>query len=75
MNSMDYIKVAGMWQQFTSRHPKFAGFLQAVMQNKIKEGTIIEVSIKTPEGQDICTNLKITTEDMQLFDEIKNMKR
>lgn len=75
MNPMDYMKFAGMWQQFTSRHPKFAAFLQAMMQNKVQEGTIFEVSVKTPDGQNICTNLKITAEDMALFQELKNMRQ
>ena len=75
MNPMDYMKVAGMWKQFTDRHPKFAQFLGAMMQNRITEGTIIDIQIKSPDGKEICSNMRITAEDMALFEEIKNMKR
>lgn len=74
MNPGDYMKIMGMWQQFTSRHPKFPQFLQAMMQNKIQEGTILEMTVTTPSGEKICSNLRITAEDMALFQEIKNMR-
>lgn len=75
MKPTDYMKMAGMWQQFTSRHPKFPQFLQAMMQNKIQEGTILEMTVTTPAGENICTNLKITAEDMELFDQLKTMSK
>lgn len=75
MKPTDYMKVAGMWKQFTSLHPKFPHFLQAMMQNKIQEGTILEMTVTTPSGESICTNLKITAEDMELFDQIKSMTK
>ena len=63
-----------MWTDFTSRHPKFPLFLNAVSQHGIEEGTIIEVQIKRPDGKEFATNLKIAKEDMELFQSMKNMK-
>ena len=32
-------------------------------------------NITTPEGRELSTNLKLTTDDLQLIDDIKNMTR
>lgn len=64
----------GMWDEFTSRHPKFPLFLNAVSQHGITEGTVIEVQIKRPDGKEFSSNLKISQEDMALFQKMKNMR-
>ena len=46
-------------------------FLAAVMQNGIKEGTIIEIQIKNPDGKEFASNMKIAKEDMELFQKLK----
>lgn len=71
---MQLLQIKGMWTEFTSRHPKLPNFLNAVSQNGIKEGTIIEVQITTPEGKNLASNLKISREDMELFQKIKEMR-
>ena len=38
-----------------------------------KLNTILEINITTPEGRDISTNLKLTSEDLQLFSDLKEM--
>lgn len=74
MKPTDYVKMVGLWQEFSARHPKFPQFLQALMQNKIHEGTIFEMTVTSPEGEELCTNLKITSEDMALFEQLKAMR-
>lgn len=74
MNLTHLMQFQNMWKEFTSRHPKFPLFLNAVSQNGIVEGTIIEVQIKRPDGKEFSTNLKVAKEDMDLFQIIKNMK-
>lgn len=74
MNPLDLMKFKGMWDNFTSRHPKFPLFLNAILQHGVTEDTIIEVQIKKPDGKEFATNLKITKEDMELFEKIKDMK-
>ena len=71
---MDIFKFKSMWDDFTSRHPKFPLFLSAVAQNGITEGTIIEVQIKRPDGKEFASNLKLSREDMELFQKMKEMR-
>ena len=75
MNPTDIFKIKGMWDQFTANHPKFPMWLNAVSQGAIREDSIIEINVKTPEGDNICTNLKITASDMELFRTISSMGR
>lgn len=74
MNLTNLMQFQKMWSDFTSRHPKFPMFLNAVSQYGIEEGTVIEVQIKRPDGKEFATNLKIAHEDMELFRNLKNMK-
>ena len=41
--------------------------------NSLEEGSIIEISVKSPEGRELCTNLRVNGEDMQLLREIQAM--
>ena len=36
-----------------------------------KEGTIIEIQIKNPDGKEFASNMKIAKEDMELFQKLK----
>lgn len=63
-----------MWKDFTSRHPKFPLFMEAVAQNGITEGTIVEIEIKRPDGKEFSTNMKISKEDMELFQQMNQMQ-
>lgn len=74
MNPTQIFQVMNAWKTFTSNHPKFPKFLQAVSKEGIKEDTIIEINVTTPEGKNYCSNLKITQSDLELFQQIKNMQ-
>jgi hypothetical protein len=73
MNPAALFKIKSAWDKFTANHPKFPMFLQAASQSGIKEGYIIELKITTTEGKDICTNVKLTESDMELFQTLAEM--
>lgn len=76
INPAMLFKLKNSWEKFTTSHPKFPMFLQAAAANDVmREGTILEVNITTPEGRELSTNLKLTADDLQLIDDIKNMTR
>ncbi|WP_373212382.1 hypothetical protein [Ruminococcus sp. 5_1_39BFAA] len=64
INPMKLLQFKTMWDEFTNRHPKFPQFITAVTQHGITEGTVIEVSVTTPEGKNFTSNLKVTAEDI-----------
>lgn len=61
--------------RFRANHPKFPMFLKAVSQNAIKEGTIIEINITTPEGKNYCTNVKLKADDIALFESLQSLRK
>lgn len=74
VNPASIFKIKSAWEKFASNHPKFPMFLQAAMASGIKEDYIIEVKITDPEGKQICTNVKLTESDMELFHTLKDLK-
>lgn len=74
MNPTMLFKMKGMWDKFTANHPKFPMFLRAVQQKGIQEGTILAMSVTTPSGEKIETNIKLTASDMALFEELKQLQ-
>ena len=73
INPSMILQIKQAWDAFTGNHPKFPLFLKAVSQKAIKEGSIIEIAITTPEGKTMNTNLRVKQEDMLLFQSIRDM--
>lgn len=67
-------KLKSGMERFRANHPKFPMFLQAVSQDAMVEGSVIEISITTPEGKNYCSNLKVNAEDLEFLETLKSMK-
>lgn len=74
MNPMKLLQLKNLWEQFTARHPKFPHFLKAVSQTAAQEGTIFEIQVTTPDGKTLASNLKITREDLELLQMLREMR-
>ena len=74
MKPMNLLKMKQSLEQFTSRHPRFSMFIQDVFQGGIEEGTIIEISVQQPGRDKVVTNMKVQQSDLELFQDLKNMK-
>ena len=73
LNPMQLMGLRSDFEKFKNNHPKFIQFVQAIAQNGVKEGTVLECKVLTPEGQEIQANIKITQEDLALFQKLKEM--
>lgn len=71
IDPMQLLKMKGMWDKFTTRHPKFPAFLKAMSQGAITEGSVLEIKVTTVDGRVISSNLKVTAEDMELLEGLK----
>ncbi len=74
MNPMMLLQLKGCWDRFRENHPKFPRFLKAATDTCMKEGSVITVSIQTPEGRSMETNLRVTSDDMELFRLLTEMR-
>ena len=52
-------------QRFRLNHPKFPLFLNAVSQEALVEGSVIEITVTTPEGKNYCSNIKLKQPDLE----------
>ncbi|MCI9249986.1 MAG: hypothetical protein HFG99_12805 [Dorea sp.] len=59
--------------RFRANHPKFPLFLKAVSQDALREGSVIEISVTTPEGKNYCSNVRLNADDMELMETLKNL--
>lgn len=75
LNPVKLLKIKSAWERFAGNHPKFINFIGALQNNYLKEGTIIEINVSTEEGKTISSNLKLTKEDIELFNNISQMPR
>ncbi|WP_432626696.1 hypothetical protein [Brotaphodocola sp.] len=75
MNPLKLLQLKSAWDRFKSNHPRFPLFLSAASKRGIKEGTVLEFKITTPEGEELVSNIKIKQDDLALFQEVTNLFR
>lgn len=61
------------WDRFSQNHPKFLKFWKVAYKNGLTEGTVIEFKITTPEGKEISSNLKLTKDDTELINQLREL--
>lgn len=74
MNTMAMMKLAASLAKFRSAHPKFAKFLVDVPRIALREGAVVEISITDVDGKTYSSNLRVTAEDIELYNDLKNMR-
>lgn len=72
MNPMAMMKMKSLMEKFKENHPKVPMFFSAA-SGYVAEGSIIELTIKSPDGNPICTNFRITADDIELMETLKDM--
>lgn len=72
MNPMAIMKLKGLLDRFKTNHPKVPLFFNAAASS-IDEGSIIEINITTSQGKNLCTNMKVTAEDIEMVRQLKDM--
>ena len=75
INPTKLFKMKGLWERFVENHPRFPQFMSAVQSNGITEGCVIEITVTTPEGKNISTNVKVTASDKEMFAELAELTK
>ncbi len=74
INPMLMMQMAGRFKKFNQEHPKVAPFLRAADHNVVCEGAVVELKITSPDGQEFVTNIKLTADDIETINALKNAK-
>lgn len=72
MNLMNLMQLKDAWSAFKGNHPKFPLFLKATSENSMKEGSIVEIRVTSPDGKTLTSNVKLKASDLALFDQLKD---
>lgn len=72
MNPIAMMQVAGRVKIFKEQHPKAIAFIQSISGGDLREGTVIELKVTTPEGKESVANIKLTQDDIETFNLLKN---
>lgn len=73
LNPLKILQLKTAWDQFQIRHPKFPPFLNTLTKEGIAEGSVIEITVTDVDGKTINSNLKVTPEDIQLLESLKEL--
>lgn len=75
INPAKLLKFKGAWDKFVKNHPKFPMFLNAVRNNAIEEGSVIEITVTTTDGKSLSTNIKVTQSDKEMLSELTELMK
>lgn len=75
INPMTLLGLKNDFSRFKGNHPKFLQFVKAFTKAGIQEGTIMECKVITVDGQELQTNIKITADDLELLEKLKNLRQ
>ena len=67
VNPKKLFKMQMAWKQFHDTHPKVLPFIKAVEAAGIREGTVISITVETPEGEKFESNIKVQQSDLDLL--------
>ncbi len=74
VNPMQLLKLKERLGIFQSQHPKVLLFLKNVGGHAAREGAVIELKVTDPDGQSHVTNMKVTKEDVETIQLLRNLQ-
>ncbi|MBE5944678.1 MAG: hypothetical protein E7258_07135 [Lachnospiraceae bacterium] len=72
MNPMSILKIKALFEKFKGNHPKIPMFFSAASK-VMGEGSIIEINVTTADGKNLCTNMRVTADDLELLSQLKDI--
>lgn len=74
MNPGSIFKIKGILDKFNQNHPKVVSYFSAVFGNGVPEGSVIELTVTKPGEEPVTTNMKVTADDVELVQTLKELK-
>ena len=75
INPLKLLQLKSSWEQFQNRHPQISGLSERGGPGASLKQEPLDVTITSPAGGRIGSNLKLTAEDIQLLQELKELKK
>ena len=74
INPAMLLRLMNVRKEFEGRHPRVVSFFNHELFSSMEEGTVLEMTVTRPGRNPVTTNMKITAEDLAMFEELKNLK-
>jgi hypothetical protein len=72
-NPMKLGQLKPMWGRFKMSHPDFMAFVNKANSRGLQRGSVVSITLTTPSGEKMETELTLTAEDIQMVDTIKSI--
>ena len=69
---MEALSIKSKFDRFGRQHPKVVAFM-AENHGELREGAVLELRIKSPEGRRVVTNMRVSAGDEELFGLLKEV--
>jgi hypothetical protein len=67
------MKLMGAKNQFEQTHPKFAAFFGTMLRQGVEEGSVIEITVTSPDGVPVTGNMRVQQSDLELIRQLKEL--
>ena len=65
INPMKLMKLKERFGIFRTEHPKVVPFFKTLRDKALEEGTILEMRVKTKDGEEFVSNIRLTENDVE----------
>lgn len=69
LNPIKLLQLKSKWADFQAAHPKFMPFM-SVASTRMEPGSVFAISVTSPDGKVLETNLKLSEADVELLKEV-----
>ena len=73
MNPAELFKLNADLKVFEKNHPKFLSFLRSCADRGVGEGTIVDVTLRYPDGESTHANMRLTEQDAEMLQRLRRV--
>ncbi len=71
INPLALMKMKERMHIFQQEHPKVGPFFSMLREKAVSEGSVVELKVTTPEGEEYVTNIRLTANDVETIHILK----
>ena len=73
MNMEQLFRGRQAWKAFTANHPRFPEFIKALRERGIGVDTLMEITVRYPDGTELRSGIKVKPSDLELLRTLESM--
>ena len=73
MNPAALFRLKTDLKHFQTEHQKFTAFLRYAAEHSLKEGSVVEVAVRQPDGREIHANLRLNENDVRILQNLREL--